>query len=62
MARLDNAMQKTVTEMLKDSKNVEVYGISAFAVGSEITRCLNYVKTVLTRNKGKDVTIVVGIR
>lgn len=62
MARLDKAMQKTVGEMLKDSKNVEIFSISAFAGGSEITRGLNDVKTVLIRNKGKDVTIVVGVR
>jgi hypothetical protein len=62
MARLDNAMQKTVVEMLKDARDVEIYSISAFVGGSEITRCLNDVKTVLIRNKGKDVTVVVGVR
>lgn len=62
MARLDTAMQKTVGETLKSSKDVEIYSISAFAGGSEITRCLNDAKTVLTRNKGKDMTIVVGIK
>lgn len=62
MPRLDTAMTKAVNEMLKDARDVEIYSISAFASGAEITRCLNDVKTVLTRNKGKDVTVVVGVR
>jgi bacterioferritin-associated ferredoxin len=62
MARLDTAMTKAVNEMLKDARDVEIYSISAFAVGSDIAKCLNDVKTVLTRNKGKDVTVVVSVR
>lgn len=55
-------MTKAVNEILKDARDVEIYSISAFAGGSDITKCLNDVKTVLTRNKGKDVTVVVSIR
>ena len=62
MPKLDTTMTKRINEMLKEAIDVEIYSISAFAGGSEITRCLNDVKTVLTRNKGKDVTIVVGVR
>lgn len=62
MARLDNAMQKTVTEMLRNSKDVEIYNLSAFANGSDITKCLNDVRTVLTRNKGRNLTVMVTVR
>jgi hypothetical protein len=62
MARLDNAMTKAVNEMLKDARDVEIYSISAFSDILDITKCLNSVKTVLTRNKGKDITVVVSIR
>ena len=62
MPKLDTATTKRINEMLKDARDVEIYSISAFAGGSEITRCLNDVKTALTRNKGKDVTVLVGVK
>ena len=62
MARLDNAMTKAVNEMLKDARDVEIYSISAFAGGSDITKCLNDIRTVLNKNKGKDVTVMVSVR
>ena len=62
MPKLDTAKQKTVIEMLKNSKEVEVYNLSAFAGGSDITKCLTDVRTVLTRNKGKDITVIMNVR
>ena len=62
MPKLDATTTKRINEILKDARDVEIYSISAFAGGSELTRCLNDVKTVLTRNKGKDMTIVVAVK
>ena len=62
MPKLDSATTKRINEMLKDARDVEIYSISAFAGGSEITRCLNDVKTVLARNKGKDIKVILSIR
>ena len=62
MPRLDITMTKAINEMLKDARNVEIYSISAFAGGSDVVKCLSDVKTVLTRNKGRDVTVVVNIK
>ena len=61
MSKLDTATTKRINEMLKEARDVEIYSISAFAGGSEITRCLNDFKTVLTRNKGKQVVFIVGM-
>jgi len=62
MPKLDSTKAKAVNEMLKDAGDVEIYSISAFAGGSDITKCLNDVKTVLARNKGKTVTVIVSYR
>ncbi len=62
MPRLDTATTKRFNEMLKDAKDVEILSISAFAGGSEITRCLKDVKTVLTRNRGKDMAVVLVLK
>lgn len=62
MPKLDATTTKRINEILKDARDVEIYSISAFAGGSEITRCLNDIKTVLTRNKGKDMKVLVVIR
>jgi hypothetical protein len=62
MPKLDTAKQKTVIEMLKNSKDVEIYNLSAFAGDSDILKCMSDVKTVLTKNKGKDVTIITSVR
>lgn len=61
MPKLDTTMTKRINEMLKEAKDVEIYSISAFAGGSEITKCLKDVKTVLTRNKGKNTRLIVGV-
>ncbi len=61
MPKLDTATTKRINEMLKEAKDVEIYSISAFAGGSEITKCLKDVKTVLTRNKGKNTRLIVGV-
>ena len=62
MSKLDISKQKTVIEMLKNSKDVEIYNLSAFAGASDILKCMNDVKSVLTKNKGKDVTIITSVR
>lgn len=62
MPRLDAARQKAINEVLKESKDVEIYNLPAYAGGSDVTKFLNDVKNVLTRNKGKDVMVIVGIR
>ncbi len=62
MPRLDSARQKAIHEMLKESKDVEIYNLPAYAGGSDVTKCLNDIKNVLTRNKGKDLMVVVGVR
>ena len=62
MPKLDATTTKRINEILKDARDVEIYSISAFAGGSEITRCLNDIKTVLTRNKGKDMKFLVVVR
>lgn len=62
MPKLDATTTKRINEILKDARDVEIYSISAFAGGSEITRCLNDIKTVLTRNKGKDMKVLVVVR
>ncbi len=62
MPKLDTATTKRINEILREAKDIEIYSISAFAGGSEITKCLIDIKTVLIKNKGKDVTVVVGIR
>ena len=62
MARLDSSKQKVVNQILKDSKDVEIYNSSALKSASDISKSLNDIKTALTRSKGKDVTILVSIR
>lgn len=39
-----------------------IYNLPAYAGGSDVTKCLNDIKNVLTKNKGKDLTVVVTIR
>lgn len=62
MPRLDAARQKAINEMLKEAKDVEIYNLPAYAGGSDVTKYLNDVKNVLTRNKGKDMFVVAGVR
>lgn len=59
MPRLDAAKQKAINEMFKEAKDIEIYNLPAYASGSDLTKCLNEVKTVLTRNKGKSFVIVI---
>ncbi len=62
MARLDTAMQKTVGEVLKRSVDVTVRNLPAFASSSDALKYLNEIKTQISKNKGKDITIVVSVR
>lgn len=62
MPRLDSARQKAINEVLKESKDVEIYNLPAYAGVSDVTKCMNDIKNVLTRNKGKDLTVVVSTR
>ena len=62
MARLDTAMQKTVGEMLKGSVDVTVRNLPAFASSSEIIKCLTEIKNQVSKNKGKDITVITSVR
>ena len=62
MARLDTAMQKTVSEMLKGSVDVTVRNLPAFVSASNIIKCLTEIKNEINKNKGKDMTIIVSSR
>ena len=62
MPRLDTAMQKTVGEMLKGSVDVTVRNLPASAGTADIVKCLTEIKTQISKNKGKDITIVVSVR
>ena len=62
MPRLDTAMQKTVSEMLKGSVDVTVRNLPAFASSSDIIKCLTEIKTQISKNKGKDITVITSVR
>ena len=62
MARLDTAMQKTVGEMLKGSVDVTVRNLPAFASSSDIIKCLTEIKNQVSKNKGKDITVITSVR
>jgi len=62
MAILDTAMQNTVNEIIKGSKDLEVYGLPAFVGTSEIIKCLTDIKNFHNKNKGSDITIVLSVK
>lgn len=62
MAKLDTATTKSVNDLLKESKDVTLYNLPAFASTSNIIKYLTDIKNVLNKNKGKDVTIVLSVR
>ena len=62
MARLDNPMQKTVTEMLKGSVDVTVRNLPAFAGTADIVKCLTEIKNQISKSKGKDITVITSVR
>lgn len=62
MARLDTAMTKAVNEMLKGSADVTVRNLPAFTSSSDIIKCMNEIKTEISKNKGKNITVITSVR
>lgn len=61
MNKLTSNMMKTVQDMFKNSKDISISTISPILSDGEFQRFLTDLKTIVSKNKSKTITIVVSI-
>lgn len=61
MNKLTPNMLKTVQEMLKTSKDINISTIPPIASDREFLKFLSDLKSVVMKNKGKTVTIIISV-
>ena len=61
MDKLSSNMLRTVQEMLRTSKDISISTIPPIASAREFLKFLSNLKTIVSKNKGKTLTIIVSI-
>lgn len=61
MDKLTNNMMRTVQDLLKTSKDINISTISPILSDKEFLRFLSDLKSVVSKNKSKTITIIVSV-
>lgn len=61
MDKLTSNMMRPVQDLLRNSKDVSVQTIHPFTSDKEFLRFLNDLKSTISKNKGKTLTIIVSL-